>query len=286
MIELNFSKFLPTEFNTEQLAATIGILTLAFTLRWLSVQVINRSSNAHWDVKRQWRVNVNSILTFLAFISLTFIWANELQTLALSFVAFAVAFVIAAKEVLSCIFGGIFRTNNSFKIGDRIEVKGIRGDVIDKTLLSTKILEIGPGQTTHQYTGRSVVVPNNIFLSEVVINESFLGNFVLHPFTISLRVNDDWRTAEKILLRIAHEECSIFYEEATDYLDRVQRKANLETPSIHPRVHVRVVDVKTLQMIVRVTIPAYDKGKIEQAIIKRFLDEFRPYSAVIEKPKT
>lgn len=282
---MDFSKFLPSEFYTEQLAATIGILTLAFSLRWIALQIINRSTSAHWDVKRQWRVNVNSILTFLAFISLTFIWANELQTLALSFVAFAVAFVIAAKEVLSCVFGGIFRTNNSFKIGDRIEVKGVRGDVIDKTLLSTKILEIGPGQTTHQYTGRSVVVPNNIFLSEVVINESFLGNFVLHPFTISLRVDDDWRTAEKILLRIAHEECSIFYEEATDYLDRVQRKANLETPSIHPRVHVRVVDVKTLHMIVRVTIPAYDKGKIEQAIVKRFLDEFKPFSNVLSKSK-
>lgn len=282
---MDFSKLLPHEFNTEQLAATVGVVALAVTLRWLSHQIINHSGNASWDIKRQWRVNANSVLSFLTFISLTFIWANELQTLALSFVAFAVAFVIAAKEVISCIFGGIFRTNNSFKIGDRIEVKGIRGDVIDKSLLSTKILEIGPGQTTHQYTGRSVVLPNSIFLSETVINESFLGNFVLHPFTIPLNICEDWRSAEKILLRIAHEECAIFYEEATDYLDRVQRKANLETPSIHPRVHVRVVDIDTIHMIVRVTIPAYDKGKIEQAILKRFLDEFKEISQLLGKPK-
>lgn len=283
---MDFSKLIPGEFNSEQLAATIGIIALAISLRWLSHQLINRSVNANWDVKRQWRVNANSVLSFLTFISLTLIWANELQTLALSFVAFAVAFVIAAKEVISCIFGGVFRTNNSFKIGDRIEVKGVRGDVIDKSLLSTKILEIGPGQTTHQYTGRSVVFPNSIFLSETVINESFLGNFVLHPFTIPLNVYEDWRMAEKILLRIAHEECAVFYEEATDYLDRVQRKANLETPSIHPRVHVRIADIDSIHMVVRVTIPAYDKGKIEQAIIKRFLDEFKEYSQFFGKTKT
>lgn len=283
---MDFSKLIPTGFNSEQLSATVAIILLAILLRWLFHQLINRSVNANWDVKRQWRVNANSVLSFLVFISLSLIWANELQTLALSFVAFAVAFVIAAKEVISCIFGGVFRTNNSFKIGDRIEVKGVRGDVIDKSLLSTKILEIGPGQTTHQYTGRSVVFPNSIFLSETVINESFLGNFVLHPFTIPLNISEDWRMAEKILLRIAHEECAVFYEEATDYLERVQRKANLETPSIHPRVHVRIAETDSIHMVVRVTIPAYDKGKIEQAIIKRFLDEFKSFSQFLGKIKT
>jgi small-conductance mechanosensitive channel len=260
---------------TRHIIFSVAIISLLFVLRLISIEIINRSVHATWEVKRKRRVSINSIVTFITLAGLIFIWGDELQTLALSFVAFAVAFVFAAKELFMCLTGGLLRTNYAFKIGDRIEVGGVRGDVIDKNLLSTKVLEIGPGQTTHQYTGRSVVVPNSFFLSHITINESFLGNFVLHPFIVPLRVDEDWREAEKILLRVAHEECSSFYEAAQAYLDRVQRKANLDTPSIHPRVHIRVVDHKMLHLIVRVTIPAYDKGKIEQAIVKRFLTEFK-----------
>jgi small-conductance mechanosensitive channel len=269
-----FEFLLPADPTSQHIVLTLLVISTAIALRLISIELINRSAHATWEVKRKRRVSTNSILTFVVLILLLFIWSTELQTLALSFVAFAVAFVFAAKELFMCLTGGLLRTNYAFAIGDRIEVAGIRGDVIDKNLLSTKVLEIGPGQTTHQYTGRSVTIPNSFFLSHTVINESFLGNFVLHPFTIPLRVEENWREAEKILLRVSHEECSSFYDAAQTYLDRVQRKANLETPSIHPRVHIRVVDQKMLHLIVRVTIPAYDKGKIEQAIVKRFLSEF------------
>lgn len=251
------------------------VIILAFGLRWLGHYVINHSNEGAWEVKRQWRVRFSSGLWLFSFISLSMIWSNELQTLALSIVAFSVAIVVASKEIITCFSGGLFRTSKSFKIGDRIEIKGIRGDVIDKSLMSTKILEIGPGQTTHQYTGRSVVLPNSLFLTEPVTNESFLGNYVLHPFIIPMRVEDDWQKAESIILKIANEICQPFYENASHYLHKVQDRANLETPSIHPRVHVKVQDVKTLNLVVRVTVPAYDKGKIEQAIVKKFLAQFK-----------
>lgn len=274
--------FLPDDPVSRHIILSVIVLTLSIVIRLISIELINRSAHATWEVKRKRRVSTNSVLTLIVGVSLIVIWENELQTLALSFVAFAVAFVFAAKELFMCLTGGLLRTNYAFKIGDRIEVNGIRGDVIDKNLLSTKVLEIGPGQTTHQYTGRSVVIPNSFFLSHTVINESFLGNFVLHPFTIPLRVEEDWRMAEKILMRVAHEECSSFYEAAQAYLDRVQRKANLDTPSIHPRVHIRVVDHKMMHLIVRVTVPAYDKGKIEQAILKRFLSEFKRGATILQ----
>jgi small-conductance mechanosensitive channel len=261
-------------FATQWLSSAIVII-LAFGLRWLGHYVINHSSEGPWEIKRQWRVRFSSALWLFTFISMAMIWSNELQTLALSIVAFSVAIVVASKEVITCFSGGLFRTSKSFKIGDRIEIKGIRGDVIDKSLMATKILEIGPGQTTHQYTGRSVVLPNSIFLTESVTNESFLGNYVLHPFIIPMRIEDDWQQAEKIILEIANGVCGPFLGPASEYLRKVQDKANLETPEIHPRVHVKVQDIKTLNLIVRVTVPAYDKGKIEQAIVKEFLKRFK-----------
>src|SRR5690606_32112227 len=83
----------------------------------------------------------------------------ELRTVAISIVAIAVAFVVATKELILCITGSILKmASRSFVIGDRIQVKDFRGDVIDQNLLATTILEVGPGKLTHQRTGRMAVI--------------------------------------------------------------------------------------------------------------------------------
>jgi len=49
----------------------------------------------------------------------------------------------------------------AYALGDRIEIGSIGGNVVDHNALTTTILEIGPGQTSHQYTGRAMVIPNS-----------------------------------------------------------------------------------------------------------------------------
>lgn len=187
--------------------------------------------------------------------------------------AVAVALVLATKELIMCVMGRVFKAQaNLFSVGDRIEINGIRGDVIDKGILGTKILEVGPGNITHQYTGRSIVIPNSLFLSNVTMNESFLEDYVLHNFVVPLHRNDDWKKAEKIILELAEKYCSEFYESAERYMAIVRNRENLETPLIKPRVHIQLNGPNDLALITRVTVPAREKGKVEQLIIKGFLD--------------
>src|SRR5690625_7675079 len=78
-----------------------------------------------------------------------------------------------------------------------IQIKDFRGDVIDQNFLATTILEVGPGKITHQLTGRMTVIPNSLFVSEPVINESFTNDFVLHVFTIPFKREDNWMAAQE-----------------------------------------------------------------------------------------
>ena len=97
-------------------------------------------------------------------VGLVLIWPEQLRTLALFLVA--VAIVLATKELIRYLTGGFLKmAARSFPIGDRVEVNNLRGDVINQTMLTTTIMEIGPGQLTHQYTGRSIALPSSIFLS-------------------------------------------------------------------------------------------------------------------------
>lgn len=270
--------FISTYVNGEKVLGTSTLFAIFFLLRLIFSTIIAKNKFLELEQKRKWSVNVGSVFTFLLFVSVVGLWANEIRTLAISLIALAVALTIATKELLLCVCGGIFRaTNNAFHLGDRIEINGIRGDVIDRTILATKVLEVGPGNKTHQLTGRSVTIPNSLFLTNQVVNESFLKNYVLHTFTVPLPLKSDWEEAEKILLEAANERCSQYFDRATRYIDKVQKRANLETPKLEPRVHINIVDHQQLQLIVRVTVPSFEKGKAEQDIIKFFLKRFKAW---------
>lgn len=258
-----------------QIGATFITVVAIFILRHLVISWIKHRKNISINRRRKWTVNANSAFSFLLIISIILIWSSELQTMAFSFVAIAAALAIATKEVLACFTGGLYKSsNNLFDVGDRIEVGGIRGDVIDRNLFATTLLEIGPGSRTHQYTGRSVSIPNSFFLTHPVINESFLKNFVLHTFSIPLAIKCDWRKAEELLLRISEEVCSHLYPTVEGHMKRFEQRAAIQPPRYHPRVHLKFIDYKSFELIVRVTVPANEKGQYEQEIIKRFMTEY------------
>ena len=204
-----------------------------------------------------------------------FIWGNEIKAFALSIVALSVALVLALKELLLCLSGTFYKTfAGIFSIGDYIQVAGIRGEVVDRGLFSTKILEIGPSITGHQYTGRSIVIPNALFLSNATTNESYFKSHILHSFSIPLKRSDDWQRAESILLETATKLCAPYQEQAKKQIDSIQQEYYLETPHLLPRVNIKIISSTELELVIRITVPTKSKSALEQRIIKQFLNNF------------
>jgi small-conductance mechanosensitive channel len=200
------------------------------------------------------------------------LWIDELKTFALSLVAVAAAIVIATKELIMGAAGTFLRTSSrSFEIGDRIEVVGVRGDVVDTNLFTTTILEIGPGHIGHQQTGRAVTVPNSVFLLQPVINETFSDAYVLHTFEVPVARDERWHESESNLLLALNEAQATYAAEAKAYFERRQIERGIESPTLDPRVLVRVDDPQQLTLIARLPVPARRKGRIEQTILHRFL---------------
>lgn len=200
------------------------------------------------------------------------VWAEELRTVALSIVAIAVAFVVATKELILCITGSILKmASRSFSIGDRIQIKDFRGDVIDQNLLATTILEVGPGRITHQRTGRMAVIPNALFLSEPVINESYTHDFILHVFTVPFKREDDWRQAVESLLTSAKRHCAPYLDEVRRHMEQLSRQRGLDTPAVDPRVTIQLPSAGEVHLVVRVPARSGERGYLEQAIISDML---------------
>lgn len=255
---------------------TIGIVVVGYLTRIITYHQIRKNKSIPIDIKRRWSLNINTTLSVTILIFIAVIWGSQVKAAAFSILAIAVPVVLATKELILCVAGAFYKiSSGDFSVGDRIEFDGVRGDVIDRGLLAVRLLEIGPQNKTHQYTGRSVTIPNSMFLSKPIINESFLHDFVLHTFSIPLAIHKNWEEAEKIILKAAIEECNQYLEPAQRYMDRIQSRRNLVTPGIEPRVHVNVVSTSEIQLIIRVTVPASEKGKIEQRIVRKFLSQFQ-----------
>lgn len=255
-----------------QLIRTVVLLVLVLLVRWITLHRLKTAEAMSSDMRRRWSAQVRLVSLLLLVLGLMLIWGAELKTFALSVVAIAAAIVIATKELIMCVSGTLLRASGkSFQIGDRIEIGTFRGDVVDQTLLTTTILEVGPGTTIHQHTGRTIVIPNSVLLTTPVLNETFLDEYMLHAFSVPLGAGDDWAQCERMLLESARAECAGFLTEAQQHIEHTVRKEGLDPLSVEPRVTLRIESKDQISMLARIPVPARRKGRIEQAILRRYL---------------
>lgn len=248
------------------------LIAVFFVFRWGVVHIIGRWTSPHPEEKRRWIVQIKNVSILILVVGLFGIWLTELRAFAISLVAVAAALAISMKEIILCFMGGAYKASSKpFELGDRIEINGVRGEVIDHNILSTSLLEIGPHKDFHQHSGRQVVIPNGWLLTYPVYNQSIQQDYVLHNMRIPLGYGEDWERAEKILLEAANQECASYLEPARWSMVRLGQIQGLDLPRVEPRVSFQIQDNGQVHMILRVPALAARITKTEQAILRAYL---------------
>ncbi len=245
-------------------------------IRTLIVRSISKNTALTLEAKRRWVVSVRNTMVFVFLVGLVVIWAHELQAFAVSLVALAAALVLATKELLLCWSGAALRVGGKvYSVGDRIQIAGYRGVVLDHDVFTTKLLEIGPGSLSHLYTGRVTVFPNSLLFTNALIKENPEQEYGLYTLTLPIKAEEDWKEAERRLLDAARSECASYMEEASRHMKLLEQTNLLEAPSPEPRITIQITDPGSLLLVLR--FPALDRGRsrIEQAILRRYLESSR-----------
>ena len=135
---------------------------------------------------RRWTASLRNVLILVALIGLVMIWAPQLRTFALSLTAFAVASVIAMKELILCFSGSALRTlSRAYSVGDYIEIGGKRGEVMDFNLLVTRLREFDKQDGSFRRTGREIILPHSLLFTSPVRVEGHAGGRVRHVFAMT-----------------------------------------------------------------------------------------------------
>jgi len=254
------------------LTRSVGLIVILIMVRAVILRSLSANPHIPIEARRRWSVNLRNAGFLLGVLGLLTIWARELETFALSMVAFAAAMVVATKELIMCIGGAFLRTmSNSYTLGDHIEVGQYRGRVVDITLFSTTIMEIGPNHAAHQLTGRAISLPNSLLLTNAVIRENYMGDFVVHVITVPAPYSLDPASTEAMLLDTARTICEPFLADARSHMNHIEERYLIDIPSVEPRIAIQPVDEKQYRLILRVAIPAKERHRVEQAILHRFM---------------
>ena len=256
-----------------QTLLTVAILVLVVLVRSGVTRLVAAVPWVDVDGGRRSIVVARNLSLLGGVLAVTVVWSDHLRSVGVTLVAVAVAVVIAAQDLIRSAFGALVRTTSTaFAIGDQIVVGGIRGYVIDSSVMSTTLLEIGPG---HLRTGRTVVIPNSQFLTETVINETAGHRYILHSFTVVAPL-DRWRQASAVLLGAAEQAAAPYLEPARLHMEARAQQHSLTMPIVAPLVLGAPSGPDLVELTVRVPVAAQDVWQVEHEITSAWLATVAP----------
>lgn len=92
-----------------------------------------------------------------------------------------------------------------FKIGDRVIIAGITGDVTGISLTHVILNQVGGSIGGEEKSGRGILIPNAILFQHVIINYTLEQEFMLDEVPVRLTFDSDWERAKEIMIAAAQE---------------------------------------------------------------------------------
>lgn len=268
---MNINSWLSDGHNIGQVILTLLLISTAAIIKYVYSFRIRKSRKISSVEKIKKIKSSGNYITFTSFILLFILWFSHLQTVMISFVAVAAAIVVATKEVIMTFMGGVLiKINGHYDVGDRIEVDGIRGFVVERNLTTTKVLEIGPEKHSQQTTGDIITIPNSVVLTKSVVNESYFKNYSIKSFAFPLPAGVTFEEFEVVLLQWSYDICSEYLKEAKKIIEKFCHKEGLVIPNVEPRVRLIMTDKKDLEVLLK--LPARNEyiGDVEQNLLRKY----------------
>ena len=250
------------------LTLTIGFL--AVTIRRYLLSAVPDGINI--TERRRKVVSIRNSVAGLAIFLIVLVWSTELKTFMVSLLAITAAIVLATKEVIMAAIGGMIRTTSKrYQIGDRIEVKNHKGDVVDITLLSTTLMELSTTPGLQMYTGKLVYIPHSMLLTDAVHVHHIISSYGVHTFSIPVGSNKNPALEKENVQRVCDEVVATFLDDAVTHYEHLRAHTALDLPSVHPRTVLRADEKGNWWITIRMVAPLKETQKTEQAIIQRYL---------------
>ncbi len=255
-----------------RLVAVVVTLLVTFAVVRFAQRSIGRYVK---DVDTRYRAR--KFISFLGYLAALVIVATVFSARLGGFtVAFGVAgagIAFALQEVIASVAGWVAISVGSFySPGDRVQVGGIRGDVIDVSILRTTLMEVGEWVASDLYTGRIVRVANSFVFKAPVFNYSGGFPFLWDEIIVPVKYGSDWKLAREMLRGLVDEVLVGYAAEVKDSWLNMVRQYRVEEANVEPMITLRATD-NWIEFTVRYVVDYRKRRWMKDHLFTRILEE-------------
>jgi len=247
----------------EGVAASLVIIFLLWFARFLVLLVVRRRTE---DVRTlyHWKKLSGYVAGVLGVLLVGRVWFEGVQSLATFLGLLSAGVAIALKDPLANLAGWTFILwRRPFEVGDRIEIGGVAGDVIDQRLFQFTVLEIGNWVHADQSTGRIVNIPNGRVFTDPLANYTRGFHFIWNEIPVLITFESDWQKAKEILTHLAEKHSQHLSVQAEAEVKKAARQYMILYSRFTPKVYTTVEDSGVLLTIRHVCEPRQRRGTAE-----------------------
>ena len=213
---------------------------------WILIKIIRRNFlNRIKDNDNRYRTKkfVGFFGYFLTFFLITIIYSDKLGGLSIALGVAGAGIAFALQEVIVSFAGWLaILFTGLYKPGDRIQLGGIRGDVMDIGMLRTTLMETGQWVDGDLYNGRIVFIANSFVFKEPVYNYSIDFPFLWDEIKIPVKFGSDYELAKSILIETGREIAGDVSDQSIEDWRGLQRKYRLKEARTDPMVSLVATD--------------------------------------------
>lgn len=276
----NWRSTIKSQFNSELRSLAGRLITLGIILAIvLALGTVWRRLIFRYvpDIRRRYqflllrRITLGIVIGIIIAIS----FSSQLGELA-TFAGLITAGVALALQNVILSFAGYFFLIGKYgiRVGDRVHIEAVTGQVIDIGLIRIHLMELSGGESDAQPTGRVVAFSNAVVFQPgaAFFRQIPDTNFVWHQITLILAPEHNYQDVEKRLMDAVN---SVFaeYKDALES-QRLHVESFLATPALKtfgPQSRLHLTQ-NGLEVVIRYPLELEKSSEIDDRITRALLD--------------
>ena len=215
-------------------------------------------------------------LVALAIVGVAF--ATEASSLATFAGLLSAGIAVAMQSVLVSIVGYFFLIGKyGLRVGDRIQIGGVTGDVIDLGLVRLHLMELGPEQGP---TGRVVAFANSVVfqVSGGIFKQIPGVSLAWREIRLAIPLTADYSAVKQRLLDTANGVLEKYREEFERQTRELRRTSMSAAEETHAHVQLHFTS-ESIEATVRYPIPLQRAAEVEERMSRKLIGAMRDVAA-------
>jgi len=220
----------------------ISTIIIGIAVIWLIIKYIQKNLFSKIkDNNNRYRAKkiIGFVGYFFSIVLLIVVFSDKLGGLSIAFGVAGAGIAFALQEVIASFAGWLaIMFGDFYKSGDRVQLGGIKGDVMDIGVLRTTIMETGQWVDGDLYNGRIVLIANSFVFKEPVFNYSADFPFLWDEIKIPIQYGSNYDKAKALILNAGVDVAGDLTEKSREKWQALQNKYRLEDAITEPAIYM------------------------------------------------